>query len=81
MLPIWRLCVEPTQPVLLRRRWCPALPSDRGETERARSLPPSLSDMTVDSWELHWWGCDWSIGAGGRKVMVPTGLEEPDPDL
>jgi hypothetical protein len=53
MLAIWRLCMELTQPVLLRRRWCP-LVSDKGDTERAGSLPPSLSDMTVDSWELHW---------------------------
>jgi hypothetical protein len=49
MLGIWRLCIELTQPVLLRRRWCPVSSDDKGETERAGSLPPSLSDITVDN--------------------------------
>lgn len=69
ILCIWRLCDELPQPALLRRRW-PVFPAVEGETDRLSiSLSPSLSDMTVDSWELHWWGCSWSIGTGARRVL------------
>lgn len=55
MLNICRLCVLLAQPRLL------LLPLPGGEaieTEREPlgELPLSLSDMTVESWELHWCG-------------------------
>lgn len=60
MLCSWRLCIELFQPALLRRLWPAALPVDEREAdgELPRELPPSLSDITVDSWELHW--CGWA---------------------
>src|ERR1700761_8077434 len=58
MLCSCRLCMLPPQPVLLRRAplWLAAETTEAGDTERdsACELPPSLSDMTVESCELHW---------------------------